>query len=1075
MSNIASFSPPECEPGGHQGGVQQASGPPSQNQCLDINLKSKISEISERDRFVDGLSEGVVGDGCGGHKGRRSPRPPVPGGEDLQPSHHSSDWGKPTHQYLLSQLDYSHFQGGEGGGDGLAVVGSVEGGSPCCGGGEGGSTPPPVRWSESLHQLLDDPSGVQLFTEYLNEECGSCETLQFWFACSGLRKSDSGNPTQIVTIIWKRFIRNYAVKISAKTYAQINDRINARAIDKTIFDEAQDEVEEEISRSTYPSFLKSERYLNYLASLSNPVGGLGGDSPQTSESSPNSPPLMINAVGGNGGVLPTLHEERELEGGAPLRLTVGALQATVRHRERVLPESMAGQYLHGSQQNSSSGVNPYHAAYASAQVVSRQDSELQSLSSDALTDDTHSCTDSSLDGVSIGLMRPPNPKQLKRQYYRARENARQNRELALSAAMPGQLFTGMSANHQIQTAQAGAILHAGVPFLPRTHRIPPQAMPKFKPDEFAAKLIEKLEKVKRDRESQEKVQQSFKRIQEGDNVTDEFRREHAYNSLPPMVLLDKLAQKLSLEDQDPSQAILDDHVSRIWQDSQNNSGARSPGSPGGTTSRQQQQRNLQQQAAAALLMPRQQLQSSQTHKKSVSGGSSVVGVGQQVQFPSMYMAPSSSVASGTRSNVSFSSSNSYQQHQPLQPAPNSGHPYQTNKRWGPHRTRDRVPAPDVYSTFSSDSGNVADYYDGNHLPKSRSMPDTMIDYAGTSSDGGSSGRRGSSSRRVASRRQAPDLTDSGVSVVSDSVPSLTPSASSSDRITSWLMDSDKFSSGSGGSTCDVESRLPRARRSSPHTAAGATSPGSLRRSSSRRTGGGAATVSVSAGRSGSLERSGMNPWPPHSILEPLDPAYHPGILVHPGHPAYVPQHHVPLLEDKRRRNGTGHGSSRATVHSSGHGGELGSGTSAGRSSASSVCHGEGGGASTYAGGSGSNVSTLRKQQHQRNNKHSNYQGGGSSENSGVSGGNTTSTAAVSESTTTVFKYHDDSEPYVTRIPTSCVTLKRFKQSLPKKGNYRFFFKKQCEEFGIIQEEITDENEVLPLFEGKIFAQIRKAD
>ena len=52
---------------------------------------------------------------------------------------------------------------------------------------------------------------------------------------------------------------------------------------------------------------------------------------------------------------------------------------------------------------------------------------------------------------------------------------------------------------------------------------------------------------------------------------------------------------------------------------------------------------------------------------------------------------------------------------------------------------------------------------------------------GTSSDGGSSGRRGSSSRRATSRRHPPDLTDSGVSVVSDSGPSLTPSASSSDR------------------------------------------------------------------------------------------------------------------------------------------------------------------------------------------------------------------------------------------------------------------------------------------------------
>lgn len=46
---------------------------------------------------------------------------------------------------------------------------------------------------------------------------------------------------------------------------------------------------------------------------------------------------------------------------------------------------------------------------------------------------------------------------------------------------------------------------------------------------------------------------------------------------------------------------------------------------------------------------------------------------------------------------------------------------------------------DVYSTFSSDSGNVADYYEGSErpgpqhlIPKSRSMPDYMENYAGLS-------------------------------------------------------------------------------------------------------------------------------------------------------------------------------------------------------------------------------------------------------------------------------------------------------------------------------------------------------
>lgn len=78
-----------------------------------------------------------------------------------------------------------------------------------------------------------------------------------------------------------------------------------------------------------------------------------------------------------------------------------------------------------------------------------------------------------------------------------RENARQNLELSGGGlGGPG----GMGGPGQ---------------FVPRTSRVCHDAIPKVvQPKEFAAELIAKLEKVKRERESQEKVQQSFKRIQE---------------------------------------------------------------------------------------------------------------------------------------------------------------------------------------------------------------------------------------------------------------------------------------------------------------------------------------------------------------------------------------------------------------------------------------------------------------------------------------------------------------------------------------------------------------------------------
>ena len=100
--------------------------------------------------------------------------------------------------------------------------------------------------------------------------------------------------------------------------------------------------------------------------------------------------------------------------------------------------------------------------------------------------------------MSIG--HPVNPKYLKKQYRIMRENARQNLERCLSG---GNGHGGVG---------SGGMMHGG--FLPRTHRICHESIPNLKPQEFASLLIEKLEKVQRERESQEKVQQSFKRIQE---------------------------------------------------------------------------------------------------------------------------------------------------------------------------------------------------------------------------------------------------------------------------------------------------------------------------------------------------------------------------------------------------------------------------------------------------------------------------------------------------------------------------------------------------------------------------------
>lgn len=107
-------------------------------------------------------------------------------------------------------------------------------------------------------------------------------------------------------------------------------------------------------------------------------------------------------------------------------------------------------------------------------------------------------------------------------------------------------------------------------------------------------------------------------------------------------------------------------------------------------------------------------------------------------------------------------------------------------------------------------------------------------------------------------------------------------------------------------------------------------------------------------------------------------------------------------------------------------------------------------------------------------------------------------------TIVVFSFCDEQFPYRTKIPGHNVTLKQFKEYLPKKGSYRcvtssidfiiiynlklisgekiiyhsfycrYFFKTECEDLDtkVIQEEIMDDTEVLPLWEGKVMAQVK---
>ncbi|CAL1686568.1 unnamed protein product [Lasius platythorax] len=793
-----------------------------------------------------------------------SPRPPVPGEETgsyvsrIRPQ-------SPALTPRRSSFATPHASSGDC--DASAPLGFEPEG--CCGTTtmEGNSPPAYARWARNLHSLLEDPVGLELFKRYLDQE-GHLDPLNFWFACEGLKEQkDIEKISQLVKLIYRRFFLKSQLTIPEDVMKEADRRVKEGRADQKVFDIVQLEVERLINETTYPNFLQSDVYLHYVQSCQNTdSGGCPSSGSGSREMSISCGPSL----------LPTVHEDSEYvdlmhnshsTGGTPgelreLRLTKDVLMATQQSRAmdlRPRPEAFAGIYLQHGTSPYHMHVSRLHAQYSSYNPVSRQDSELQSLSSDARTEvDNMSLNDGSIDGTS-GRQR--SKKQYTKQSSRAiKESANINRE---------------SMAHHV---------------VPRTQRM---ASPKQMPaKQFAEMLTHKLEILAREQKTQEKLD---KYLQENDLPIGSDMSLETMNGAANKAIGDALKEKLFLEE-DSDQAILDEHVSRVWSDQ--------------TPSR------------TPRLSPERR-----------------------------------------------------------RPAHNYPRSYKQRKE------------KDVDSTFSVDSGNIHDFQDGSdlvgassmsslgsHLPKSKSVPS---DYADSlhKQDLYLQGheqrfRRSDITRRSATKKSMAELTDSGVSVVSDVPPSINKDI----RLIPRFKEADK--------KADLK-------HSSRH---------------GKRFG----------SRSGSLERPNRETW---SMGVPAQP-----FVADPGMPPLTPPHTVIQLEETCRRL-----MEENRMRTSCKQRHLNVSKQAYESASQSQSYVQ------------SNQSTLRKPKQD-----------------------------AGDFTIVVFSFCDEQFPYRTKIPGHNVTLKQFKEYLPKKGSYRYFFKTECEDLDmkVIQEEITDDTEVLPLWEGKVMAQVK---
>ncbi|XP_073699387.1 axin-2 [Garra rufa] len=437
------------------------------------------------------------------------PRPPVPGEEGETTCHHPSKLAmmrpKDPVKTIMADLRCSTTRRDD---DGL--------GEP-----EGSASPdsPLARWTKSLHFLLGDQDGAQLFRAYLERE--KCEdTLDFWFACNGFRQMDLKDTKthRVAKAIYKRYIENNSVvakqlKPATKTF--IRDNIKRQQIDSAMFDQAQMEIQTSMEENAYQMFLTSDIYLEYVRTgCENPShvnpNGLGG--------------LKLVC-----GYLPTLNEEEEWSCNdfkAKALATVVGLSAKALRSPPSLRAVEALEKGYRSYRRSDPG-NPYRVAsgYSFAPATSANDSE---VSSDALTDDSMSMTDSSIDAI------PP---------YKLGSKKQLQREMQRNMRMNGQVT---------------------LPPFPRTRR-PPKEMTPVEPAAFAAQLIARLERLKREQETMSSLEERLQQIQEEEERDEsEVSGSSASHSLP-------LLPPGSCEE-DP-QAILDEHLSRVLK----TPGCQSPG------------------------------------------------------------------------------------------------------------------------------------------------------------------------------------------------------------------------------------------------------------------------------------------------------------------------------------------------------------------------------------------------------------------------------------------------------------------------------------------------------------------
>lgn len=125
------------------------------------------------------------------------------------------------------------------------------------------------KWQEKLENLLADKKGMELFRRFVEHEAGphGIHTihLEFLFACEGLKEQTNESMLrQIIGAIYRKYLRK-DIQLKPELRNTIKRILkNELPPNGNIYDDLLKEVQAAINNTTYPNFLMSSFYRDYV-------------------------------------------------------------------------------------------------------------------------------------------------------------------------------------------------------------------------------------------------------------------------------------------------------------------------------------------------------------------------------------------------------------------------------------------------------------------------------------------------------------------------------------------------------------------------------------------------------------------------------------------------------------------------------------------------------------------------------------------------------------------------------------------------------------------------------------------